>query len=81
MSLPDRTSSTLDQQPGETTEMPTRPYTVLHANLPFYVDPDCRIAAGGASLIVLRCDDPKQTHHPIECMPTTYRYAAGQTVG
>jgi hypothetical protein len=69
-----------DSDPGEVMEMPARPYAVLYADLPFYRDPECRFEVQGARLMVVRCEDPKQTHRPIECLPTSKRYAAGQTV-
>ncbi len=69
-----------DPNPGETHEMPERPYTVLHDPLPFYSDPECRNQVSNARLIVLRSDDPRQKHHPIECMPTRKNYRKGQTL-
>ena len=69
-----------DPNPEETHDMPVRPYTVLHDLLPFYSDPDCRVEVKGARLVVLRSDDPRQTHHPIECMPTRKTYSKGQTL-
>lgn len=69
-----------DPNPGEIHEMPTRPYTILHADLSFYTDPECRFEARAARLIVMRCDDPRQKDHPVECMPTSKRYRSGQTV-
>jgi hypothetical protein len=53
---------------------------VLHADLPFYADPECRREVRDARLVVLRCEDPAQTFHPIECMPVLKKYSAGQTV-
>jgi hypothetical protein len=69
-----------DQNPEIIQEMPVRPYTVLHEPLPFYSDAECRVEVPGARLIVVRSDDPRQTHHPIECMPTRKTYAKGQTL-
>lgn len=66
--------------PGEVSRMPERPYLVLHAGLPFYADPRCEKQVHGASLVVLRCEDPRQTHHPVECMPTSKSYEKGQVV-
>ncbi len=59
-------------------EMPARPYRVLHANLPFYSDPEGRTEVKDARLVVLQSEDPKQQHKPIECMPTRKEYAEGQ---
>ncbi len=59
-------------------EMPTRPYRVLHANLPFYSDPECRNEVKDARLVVLKCEDPRQELKPIECMPSRKEYAQGQ---
>ncbi len=69
-----------DPDPGVTTEMPTRPYRVLHAELPFYSDPECREEVQGARLVVLQSEDSRQDHKPIECMPTRMKYEAGQLV-
>ncbi len=69
-----------DPRPGETREMPARPYRVLHANLPFYSDANCQIPVQGAYLVVLRCEDPAQKFHPVECMPTRRQYQHGQVV-
>jgi hypothetical protein len=69
-----------DPNPGVIQEMPVRPYTVLHDLLPFYSDAECRVEVQGARLIVVRSDDPRQTHHPIECIPTRKIYAKGQTL-
>ena len=67
-------------EPEITREMPVRPYTVLHELLPFYSDPDCRNEVKTARLVILRSDDPRQTHHPVECMPTRKNYEKGQTL-
>lgn len=69
-----------DPRPHETAEMPARPYRVLHANLPFYADPKCQIPVQGAYLVVLLCEDPAQTFHPVECMPSRRQYQQGQIV-
>ena len=69
-----------DPNPGEIDWMPARPYRVVHSDLPFYSDPDCRIEVPGARLIVLQCKDPNQMHKPTECMPTLKQYRAGQLV-
>ncbi len=69
-----------DPRPEEVHEMPVRPYTLLHDPLPFYSDPECRAEIEGARLVVLRSDDPRQKHHPIEYMPTRKLYSKGQTL-
>jgi hypothetical protein len=71
-------NTSFDPYPEETQEMPVRPYTVLHDLLPFYSDSDCREEVQGARLVVLRSDDPRQSHHPTECMPTRKLYSKGQ---
>src|SRR5262245_25317869 len=60
---------------------PHRPYRVLRADMPFYSDPKGLIEVRNARLVVLECIDPRQTHRPIECMPTRMRYQPGQVVG
>ena len=70
-----------DPNPPEIRHQPARPYRVLHADLPFYSDPKGLIEVQGARLVVLQCEDPMQTHQPIECMPVRKNYRAGQRVG
>ncbi len=69
-----------DTDPGITDEMPERPYRVLHADLPFYSDPECKKNVEGANLVVLQSEDPKQTHPVQECIPTRKKYRVGQLV-
>ena len=75
-----KAAPSFDPNPEVIHEMPTRPYTVLHDLQPFYTDAECRLEVQGARLIVLRSDDPRQNHHPVECMPTRKRYTRGQTL-
>ncbi len=70
----------VDPDPGETHEMPARPYRVLHARLPFYADAECRTDVKGAWLLVLQCEDPKQKQKTVECMPAMKTYSSGQLV-
>ncbi len=67
-----------DPNPETLESMPLRPYRVLHADLPFYSDPDCRTEVQEARLLILRCEDPAQQHHPVECMPALKNYQKGQ---
>ena len=69
-----------DPNPGITHEMPARPYSVLHTDLPFYSDPECKMKINDASLIVLKSEDPEQKHSVQECMPTRKKYEIGQLV-
>jgi hypothetical protein len=69
-----------DPNPGVMDRMPVRPYRVLHADLPFYSDPECKKGIEGANLIVLSSEDPRQQHQVQECMPTRKKYKAGQLV-
>lgn len=69
-----------DPDPGETREMPARPYKVLHADLPFYSDAECSMEVKGARLLVLQSEDPKQEHKTVECIPAMKRYFQGQIV-
>ena len=73
-------SRVFDPRPKVTDEMPARPYRVLHANVPFYSDSDCRNEVPGARLVVLQCEDPCQTERPVECMPALKEYSPGQVV-
>jgi hypothetical protein len=66
--------------PEETRQMPARPYRVLHANLTFFSDAKCLIPVKGATLVVLKSEDPAATFHPTECMPSRMQYEQGQTV-
>jgi hypothetical protein len=69
-----------DPNPGTMDEIPARPYRVLHADLPFYSDPECKAKVNDASLIVLKTEDPEQNHSVQECMPTRKKYEVGQLV-
>jgi len=69
-----------DPNPGETREMPARPYRILHADVPFYSDAECRSEIKWGRLLVLNCEDPCQKHQTVECMPTRKRYSQGQIV-
>jgi hypothetical protein len=69
-----------DPNPGVTSTMPARPYRILHTNLPFYSDAECRNEVKGARLLVLRCEDPRQPQQVVECMPTTKTYSPGLIV-
>jgi len=77
---PKKTEAAFDPDPGYIETMPARPYRVLHADLPFYSDPECRMESKGARLVVLRCEDPAQQHRPIECMPALKTYRKDQVV-
>ena len=66
-----------DPRPDEVHEMPARPYRALYADLPFYSDPECTREVKDSRLVVLRCEDPRQQDHPVECMPTRKKYPAG----
>jgi hypothetical protein len=67
-----------DPKPEIVAKMPVRPYLVLHANLPFYSDPECKNEVTVARLVILRSEDPRQQHHPVDCMPTRKNYSKGQ---
>ena len=75
-----KSENPFDPNPGFTNSMPARPYRVLHADLPFYSDPECRIETRGARLVVLRCEDPAQQQRTIECMPVLKNYRQGEIV-
>jgi hypothetical protein len=77
---PKQPEEPFNPDPGEMDAMPVRPYRVLHADLPFYSDPECKIEVPGARLIVLQCEDSRQKQRTIECMPTMKRYRKGQLV-
>jgi len=74
----DQAVAGIDPNPEVIHEMPIRPYLVLHADLPFFSDPDCTREVKDARLVVIRSEDPRQEHHPVECMPTRKRYEVGQ---
>jgi hypothetical protein len=77
---PKKAEIPFDPVPETIDAMPLRPYTVLHSDLPFFADPECRKEVGGACLIVLRCEDQRQEERPVECMPTRKHYRKGQLV-
>jgi hypothetical protein len=63
-------------RPEEARQMPARPYRVLT----FFSDAKCLIPVKGATLVVLKSEDPAATFHPTECMPSRTQYEQGQTV-
>ena len=69
-----------DSNPGSIDWMPARPYRVLYADLPFYSDAECKSQTEGVHMIIIKSEDPKQTHQVRECMPTRKSYKAGQLV-
>jgi hypothetical protein len=69
-----------DPTPELTETAVTRPYVVLHANIPFYEDSECRKEVTGARLVILRCDDSRQRHVTVETMPSRKNYTQGQRV-
>jgi hypothetical protein len=75
-----KSEEVFDPNPAVISEMPFRPYRVLHADLPFYADSDCSVEVKGARLIILRCEDPRRKHEVVECMPTRLKYLQGQIV-
>jgi hypothetical protein len=69
-----------DPNPEVIDRMPVRPYRILHADIAFFSDPECRTRIEGASLIMLMSEDPGQQHQVLECMPARKKYRAGQLV-
>jgi hypothetical protein len=66
--------------PEQTHEMPAIPHRVLHANLPFYSDPECTRLVTDASILVLRSLDPDDPVGELDIVPVRRRYSAGQIV-
>lgn len=75
-----QTDEAFDPNPGIIDEMPVRPYRVVHADLPFYADAECKMKVKDANIIVLKSEDPEQQHSVQECMPTRKKYEIGQLV-
>ncbi len=73
-----RPEAPFDPKPEEIDYVPVRPYRVIYADLPFYSDPECKMEVKDARLVVLRCEDRRQKHETIECMPTLKNYKPGQ---
>ena len=69
-----------DPNPEVLHTMPARPYRVLHADLAFYSDPECKRQVNDARLVVLRSEDPRQQHQVQDCLPTRKKYEVGQIV-
>ncbi len=69
-----------EPDPGFIDAMPARPYRVLHADLPFFADAECRNQIRGARLVVLQCEDALQKQRTIECMPAVKDYRQDQIV-
>lgn len=67
-------------KPQQTDVKPISPFRVLHADLPFYSDPDCQREVKNARLIILQCEDPTETIKTPEPLPTTRQYQLGEIV-
>jgi hypothetical protein len=73
-------SAKSDSAPEQTIEMPAIPHRVLHADVPFYSDPDCTKLVSDASILVVRSLDPHEPVRELDIVPVRKHYAAGQIV-
>ena len=69
-----------DPIPDEISQMPVRPFRVIHADLPFYSDANCQNQIPNARLVILQCVDTIQKRNDADCMPSRKRYKQGQIV-
>ncbi len=54
-------TNSLDRDPGVTDEIPIVPYRVIHAEIPFYSDPECTQEVPEAKITILEMLDPDDT--------------------
>lgn len=76
----DRTDTATETTPRETNQMPAVPYRVLHSELPFYSDPECKQQVPDARIAILEALDPDISYTELDIVPTLKKYKAGQLV-
>ena len=67
-----------DTSPEQTDQFPQVPYRVLHANVPFYSDPECKNEVKGARITILEALDPDDEFRELDIVPTRTEYRQGQ---
>ena len=68
----------VDLSPDETDEMPIVPYRVLHADIPFYSDPECKNEVPEARILILEMLDPDDELKELDVVPVMKKYEPGQ---
>ena len=74
------TASTNQFSPEETEDMPVVPYRVVHANIPFYSDSECKNEITDGTIVILESLDPEDLYPEPDIMPTRKQYSPGQLV-
>ncbi len=73
-------TNSLDRDPGVTDATPIVPYRVLHAEIPFYSDPECTQEVPEARIAILEMLDPDDTLGELDVVPSRKKYEPGQLV-
>ncbi|MCZ6878586.1 MAG: hypothetical protein O7G29_10645 [Acidobacteria bacterium] len=68
----------VDLSPDETDEMPIVPYRVLHTDIPFYSDPECKNEVPEATIAILEMLDPDDKLEELDVVPVLKKYEPGQ---
>jgi len=66
--------------PATTDWMPVVPYRVLHNEIPFYSDPECKQEVPDAKIVILEALDPDDSYKELDVLPTLKKYEIGQLV-
>lgn len=73
-------ASTNQFSPEETDSMPVVPYRVVHADIPFYSDSECKNEVIDGTIVILESLDPEDPYPEMDIMPTRKQYSPGQLV-
>jgi hypothetical protein len=73
-------TNSLDRDPGVTDDTPIVPYRVVHAEIPFYSDPECTQEVPEAKITILEMLDPDDTLDELDVVPSRKKYEPGQFV-
>ncbi len=67
-----------DNTPEQTDQFPQVPYRVLHTDIAFYSDPECKNEVKEARITILETLDPDDKFRELDIVPTRTDYRQGQ---
>ena len=70
-----------EPEPEERDDLPLVPYRILHTEIPFFADAECRTPVEGATIAILKPLDPSHQMGGLDVVPVRKNYVAGQLVG
>ena len=73
-------ASTSQVSPEKIDSMPVVPLRVVHANIPFYSDSECKNEVTDGTIVILESLDPEDLYPEMDIMPTRKQYSPGQLV-